>query len=74
MARALRHAMFLARAHDRVLQAGLAQLNAPVPTALRTASHAYQVALDDLTQRAGTPHDHPNLTRYLRLRRSWLGW
>jgi len=49
----LRHAMFLTRAHDRVLQAGLAQLDDPAPTALRTASRAYQAALDDLTQRAG---------------------
>ena len=49
----LRHAMFLTRAHDRVLQAGLAQINDPAPTALRTASHAYQAALDDLTHRAG---------------------
>ena len=49
----LRHAMFLTRAHDRVLQPGLAQLNDPAPTALRTASRAYQAALDDLTQRAG---------------------
>src|SRR2546429_554261 len=49
----LRHAMFLTRAHDRVLQTGLAQLDDPAPTALRTASRAYQAALDDLTQRAG---------------------
>jgi hypothetical protein len=45
--------MFLTRTHDRVLQAGLAHLNAPGPTALRTASRAYQAALDQLTQRAG---------------------
>ena len=45
--------MFLTRAHDRVLQTGLAQLNDPAPTALRTASRAYQAALDNLTQRAG---------------------
>ena len=31
----------------------LAQLDDPAPTALRTASRAYQAALDDLTQRAG---------------------
>jgi hypothetical protein len=49
----LRHAMFLTRAHDRILQAGLAQLNDPAPTALRAASRAYQAALDDLTHRAG---------------------
>lgn len=41
------------RAHDRVLQAGLAQLNDPAPTALRAANRAYQAALDDLTRRAG---------------------
>jgi hypothetical protein len=45
--------MFLTRAHDRVLQTGLAQLNDPAPTALRTAHRAHQAALDDLTQRAG---------------------
>ena len=49
----LRHAMFLTRACDRILQAGLAQLNDPAPTALRSASRACQAALDDLTQRAG---------------------
>ena len=45
--------MFLTRACDRILQAGLAQLNDPAPTALRSASRACQAALDDLTQRAG---------------------
>ena len=45
--------MLLTRAHGRVLQAGLAQLNDPAPTALRTASRAYRADLDDLTQRAG---------------------
>jgi hypothetical protein len=45
--------MFLTRACDRVLQAGLAQLNNPAPTALRTASRAHQAAIDDLTQRPG---------------------
>ena len=47
-------AMFLTRVHDRVLQAGLAYLNDPAPSPLRTASRAYQAALDDLAQRAGT--------------------
>jgi hypothetical protein len=45
----LRHAMFLTRAHDRVLQAGLAHLNDPVPSPLRTADRAYQAAIDNLT-------------------------
>jgi hypothetical protein len=49
----LRHAMFLTRAHDRVLQAGLAQLNQPAPTALRAAHRPYQAAIDDITRRAG---------------------
>jgi hypothetical protein len=49
----LRHAMFLTRAHDRILQTGLAQLNDTLPTALRTAHRAYQAAIDDLTHRAG---------------------
>ena len=40
------------RAHDRVLQAGLAQLNDPAPTARRAANRACQAALDDLTRRA----------------------
>jgi hypothetical protein len=45
--------MFLTRTHDRVLQAGLAQLNQPVPTALRAAHRPYQAAIDDITHRAG---------------------
>jgi hypothetical protein len=49
----LRYAMFLTRTHDRVLQAGLAQLNQPVPTALRAAHRPYQAAIDDIAHRAG---------------------
>jgi hypothetical protein len=46
--------MFLARAHDRLLITGLAELTTPASTSsIRTASHAYQAALDDLTTRAG---------------------
>ena len=49
----LRHAMFLTRVHDRILQTGIAQLNSPAPTALRQADRAYQAAIRDLTHSAG---------------------
>jgi len=49
----LRHAMFLTRVHDRVLQTGLAELAGPNPAPLRKAATLYQAAIDDLTQRAG---------------------
>jgi hypothetical protein len=50
----LAHAMFLARAHDRLLITGLAELTAPAATSpIRRAAPAYQAALDDLTTRAG---------------------
>jgi hypothetical protein len=49
----LHHALFLTRAHDRLLRTGLAQLADPQPTLLRTASRAYQTALDTLTQQSG---------------------
>jgi hypothetical protein len=49
----LRHAMFLTRIHDRLLTAGLAELNSPAPTALRQADRAYQTAIDNLAHRAG---------------------
>lgn len=45
--------MFLTRIHDRLLTAGLAELNSPVPTALRHADRAYQTAIDNLADRAG---------------------
>jgi hypothetical protein len=50
----LAQAMFLARAHDRLLVTGLAELTAPASTSpIRHAARAYQAALDDLTTRAG---------------------
>jgi hypothetical protein len=49
----LKHALFLTRAHDRLLRTGLAQLADPQPTPLRTASHHYQVAIDHLTEQSG---------------------
>ena len=48
----LGHAMFLTRIHDRLLTAGLAELNSAVPTALRQADRAYQTAID-LARHAG---------------------
>lgn len=49
----LRHAMFLTRVHDRILQTGLAELTGPNPAPLRKAATIYQAAIDNLTQRAG---------------------
>jgi len=50
----LARAMFLARAHDRLLTTGLAELTAPATTSrIQNASRAYQAAVDDLTTRAG---------------------
>ncbi|MGH3569448.1 MAG: hypothetical protein ACRDRH_26205 [Pseudonocardia sp.] len=52
----LHHAMLLTHIQTRLLQPGLAALtdpNPPAPTALRTAAHNYQRALDKLTQDAG---------------------
>jgi hypothetical protein len=49
----LRHAMFLTRVHDRILQTGLAELTGPDPAPLRKAATIYQAAIDNLTQRAG---------------------
>jgi hypothetical protein len=51
----LHHALFLTRLHDRFLRTGLAELSdpdPPTPSPLRTATRAYQTALDDLAQRA----------------------
>ena len=45
--------MFLSAVHDRLLPTGLAELNTPTPTPLRSAAHAYQTAIDDLTRSAG---------------------
>ena len=52
----LRHALFLTRAHNRILRTGLAELTDPNPPAsskLRAADRAYQAALDDLIRTAG---------------------
>jgi Mn-dependent DtxR family transcriptional regulator len=49
----LRHAMFLTRVHDRMLQTGLAELAEPNPAPLRKAARIYQTAIDELAQRAG---------------------
>jgi len=50
----LAQAMLLARAHDRLLLTGLAELTSPATTSpIRNATRAYQAALDDLTARAG---------------------
>jgi hypothetical protein len=50
-----RRALFLIRAHDRLLRDGLGQLTEPLPDQprkLRTASNAYDRAIDELLQRA----------------------
>jgi hypothetical protein len=49
----LHHALFLTRAHDRLLRTGLAELAEPQPRPLRAASRVYQTALDTLTREAG---------------------
>jgi len=49
----LHHALFLTRAHDRLLRTGLAQLCDPHPSPLRTASHNYQTAIDHLITQSG---------------------
>ncbi|WP_218063836.1 hypothetical protein [Arthrobacter wenxiniae] len=46
-------AMFISAVHDRLLPTGLADLQNPVPTRLRAATHAYQTAIDDLTHTKG---------------------
>ena len=51
-----RRALFLSRAHDRLLRDGLAELTEPTPQQprkLRAASNAYDRAVDDLLTRAG---------------------
>ena len=45
--------MFLTRAHQRLLRTGLARLTDPVPNPPRSASRAYQTAVDDLTRESG---------------------
>jgi hypothetical protein len=52
----LRQALFLTRAHNRLLRDGLAELANPIsatPTKIHTASRAYEAAIDDLLNRAG---------------------
>ncbi|MGB8021097.1 MAG: hypothetical protein WCF04_07720, partial [Candidatus Nanopelagicales bacterium] len=51
-----RRALFLIRAHDRLLRDGLGELTEPLPDKprkLRTASNAYDRAIDDLLHQAG---------------------
>ena len=49
----LRHALFLTRAHTRLLRTGLAEIHGPpVPTKLRAASRAYETAITELTRAA----------------------
>jgi hypothetical protein len=50
----LQHALFLTHAHDRFLRTGLAQLHDPdTARPLRTATRAYQTALDTIARQAG---------------------
>jgi len=50
----LRHALFLTRAHTRLLRTGLAEIHGPpVPTKLRAARRAYEAAMNQLTRAAG---------------------
>jgi hypothetical protein len=46
-------AMFISTVHDRLLPTGLADLRTPTPTPLRSAAHAYQTAIDQLTRTTG---------------------
>ena len=50
----LRHALFLTRAHNRLLRTGLAEIHGPpvVPTKLRAATTAYEHAINALTRAA----------------------
>ena len=51
-----RQALFLSRAHHRLVTDGLAELTDPLsqtPRGLRTASNAYDLAVDNLLNRAG---------------------
>jgi hypothetical protein len=49
----IHHALFLTRAHDRLLRDGLAQLTEPADNRLRAASLAYQHAIDHLATESG---------------------
>ena len=48
----LRNALFLTRAHTRLLRTGLAEIHGPTPTKLPAADRAYQTAINDLTRAA----------------------
>ena len=50
----LRTALFLTRAHNRLLRTGLAEIHGPpvVPTKLRAAATAYEHAINALTRAA----------------------
>ena len=52
----LHHTLFLTRAHNRLLRSGLAELTGPEAGPLRTASRAYQTALDTLIRESGRQH------------------
>ena len=49
----LHHALFLTRTHDRLLTTGLAHLTQPDPGRLRTISHAYDAAIENLITQSG---------------------
>jgi hypothetical protein len=50
----LRHALFLTRAHTRLLRTGLRRNpRSTRPDQLRTAARAYEAAINDLTRTAG---------------------
>ena len=49
----LHHALFLTRAHDRLLRTGLADLTNPQPGPLQTASRHYHQAIDKLAAESG---------------------
>ncbi|MGH8828038.1 MAG: hypothetical protein ACRDVZ_10690 [Jiangellaceae bacterium] len=49
----LHDALFLTRAHDRLLRTGLAHLAEPEPGPLQTASRTYQKAIDNLAEESG---------------------
>jgi dsRNA-specific ribonuclease len=52
--KAHRNALFLTRAHTRLLRTGLAELHGPpTPSKLRGAARAYETAITDLTRTAG---------------------
>lgn len=50
---ALERALFLTRAHDRLIRTGLAQLTDPAPGPLQTATRTYGAAIDTLVHESG---------------------